>query len=208
MYYVAKIASYLFHPLLLIFYSSMILLYPFGFLDIKNVQIQWIIAGIIFLLSYIVPVLFLISLKALKIISNLTLEDRLNRYVPYFFSATYYAFVGLLMKKNSLFSPVIPGVFLFASLSIFLLFLLNIKWKVSAHSYSMAALTGLIVRLVFQFNDLQHFRILIVLFLVLGLVATSRLYLKAHKDWEVYTGIGLGLVFGILSPTLFWIDLI
>jgi membrane-associated phospholipid phosphatase len=104
------------------------------------------------------------------------------------------------LSKNPLFFDVVSKLFLFGGVSILILFLINLKWKISAHTYSCASIAGMILCLVYHFDDWQNFMILIVSILVLGMVASARLYLKAHQNHEVILGFAFGFLLGGLAP--------
>jgi membrane-associated phospholipid phosphatase len=196
---ISNLTSYIFHPLLSIIYAVLIVLYPFGFLPIKNIEVQWITLGIIFLFSFILPTGFILVLKFFKIISSIKLEDRRERWLPYLFVSLYYLFIWYYIKKISLFEGVIATAFLLSSILIFALFIINHWIKISAHVLSVCAILGLVLRLTFHFNELNQLLILILCIFTAGLVATSRLYLNAHTTKEVLFASILGTCLGIFS---------
>ena len=120
---ISNLTSYIFHPLFSIIYAVLIVLYPFGFLPIKNIEIQWITLGLVFLFSFVFPTLFISILKFFKVISSLKLEDKKERWIPYLFISIYYFFIWQLIKQISLFEGVIATSFLLSSVLIFTLFI-------------------------------------------------------------------------------------
>ena len=77
-----------------------------------------------------------------------------------------------------------------------LLTLITLKWKISIHAASIAALTGGITALTFYaqptINLKQIFFINAVLLIFIGMVSFSRMYLKAHSATQILAGISLG----------------
>jgi hypothetical protein len=196
---ISNLTSYIFHPLLSIIYAVLIVLYPFGFLPIRNIELQWITLGLIFLFSFILPTCFIITLKFFKIISSLKLEDKRERWIPYLFISIYYLFIWFYIKKISLFEGVIATSFLLSSILIFALFIINYWIKISAHVLSVSAILGLVLRLTFHFNEVNQLLILLLCVFITGLVATARLYLNAHTTKEVVFASVLGVILGVVS---------
>ena len=73
-----------------------------------------------------------------------------------------------------------------------LAFVINLKWKISAHMIGMGGLIGVIIgvseRLTLDLNAT-----LIVLFVMAGFVGFSRLRLNAHNPFQVYLGFLVGM---------------
>ena len=77
---ISNLTSYIFHPLFSIIYPVLIVLYPFGFLPIKNIEIQWITLGLVFLFSFVFPTLFISILKFFKVIIKMMRLDNVGAY--------------------------------------------------------------------------------------------------------------------------------
>jgi membrane-associated phospholipid phosphatase len=200
MRFLAYSFSVLCHPLFMTVYVSLILLYPFGFLAIHNVELQWIMLGTITILSIVIPSVFIVGLKSLRIISSLELPTVKDRIYPFLFTILIYLISWLILKENSVFKGVLAQVFLFGLTAIFLLFCLSFWLKASAHVLAMAALMGMLLRLVFHYNEVNHLLFLLLSILLTGAVASSRLLLKAHTMLEVIIGASCGLLLGLIAP--------
>jgi hypothetical protein len=195
--------SILFHPLLAIFYAVLILLYPFGFLVARNVELQWISISIVFIYTFVLPTLFILLLRYFKIISSIKLQNRKERLIPYLFTALFYIHVWILLKNITLFEGIMANAFIISAVIIFVLVVFNFWIKVSAHVLSCCTVLGLILRLSFHYNEIINITVLILCLIVSGLIASSRLYLNAHTIKEVSIASLIGLGFGILTPNIF-----
>ena len=91
----------------------------------------------------------------------------------------------------------LPGVFkvliLGAAISITLSVIINFKWKISAHTMAFGCVMGSAILVCMQ-EAINPIFILSVLFLLAGVQASSRLYLKAHTMGQVSCGFLLGVV--------------
>lgn len=108
---------------------------------------------------------------------------------------TYYIFRYWNTTLLNLLHPYLS--FLFAGLILLLLLaLITLKWKISIHAASIAALTGGMAALTFIaqpiINLKQIFFVNAVLLIFIGMVSFSRMYLKAHSATQILAGISLG----------------
>ncbi len=201
MKFVSKAISYIFHPLLSIMYALLIVLYPFGYLATRNSQLQTITFSVVFIISFVLPVLFIASLRYFSIIQSLKMSLRQDRYLPYFSISVYYLFIWFIIRSESFFDPVVAKTFLLSGLLLILVFVLNFWVKISAHTLSACTILGMVLRLVYYYNETNQLFLLLCCIIISGFIATSRLYLKAHTFKEVFAGFVFGLVLGLIFPS-------
>ena len=135
-----------------------------------------------------------------KLISSIAIPKRKERLpvlalVIIYYSMTYYIFRYWNTTLLNLLHPYLS--FLFAGLILLLLLaLITLKWKISIHAASIAALTGGMAALTFIaqpiINLKQIFFVNAVLLIFIGMVSFSRMYLKAHSATQILAGISLG----------------
>jgi membrane-associated phospholipid phosphatase len=88
---------------------------------------------------------------------------------------------------------MINNVILAGAITILLLTIITLKWKVSAHMAGVGALTGALFIFSSQLQaDFITFIILAIL--IAGLTGVARIILKAHTPGEIYVGFGIGLL--------------
>lgn len=158
---------------------------------------QLSLLAVVFVSTYIIPLLLLILLKSIGYIKSFQVHTINERRVPIFFMMTLLFMLGKFFYEISsirdlsyLFFGVVFGLGI-----IYLLFLTKIK--TSLHLLSIGAATGFFL-LFQQLQSINTLPIVIVLIILSGLLASSRLYLKAHTTREVY----IGFFIGICSPFL------
>lgn len=120
-------------------------------------------------------------------------EERLYPYAAtsiFFFLATY-----MIWQINI--SPVYYYVMLAASILAVITLLINIYWKISAHTVSMGGIIGILIAL--QTVLLIDILWLIAVSLLLaGLVGFARLRAGTHTQAQVYLGYILGYLVSFL----------
>lgn len=186
-----KLISVLLHPIVvptigIILYFLVI---PTRF-DTKQ---QLAILGMVFLATYFIPLLLIILLRGLRIIETYQVSSIKERKLPLacmiilfyllgnsFFNITYVRDIGILFYATTL------GLIITYILFIF-------KTKTSIHLLSMGIALGFFLLLNTIYNA-NFIPIILVIILLSGLVASSRLHLKAHTTKEVYLGFFIGVV--------------
>lgn len=163
---------------------------------------QLVMLALVFGFTYILPVIILLILKMLGLINNFQLHSIKERKIPLFLMIIVFYFLGKSLLEISLIRDF-AILFYGTSLSLTILyFLFTIKLKVSIHLLSMGSALGFFLILI-QKYDISLIPIIMIMLLLSGLLASSRLHLRAHTPGEVYTGFFLGLfsqflVFGFL----------
>lgn len=183
--------SYILHPLFISVYAVLIFflfgdhyfLYP----DIYLVIIQIVI------ITIFIPITFYYLLLSMGKVDSIMLAKRNQRIIPLVIHAIL---LYILIKKSitvDLFTEL-HFFFLGSLISTFLaLIMIYFKQKVSLHMIGIMALT------IFTIGISLHFQVrLIVLIVSLilcnGLVASSRLEMKAHTYTELFLGSLIGIV--------------
>lgn len=184
-----KFISTILHPIVMPT-IGILLYFIFSPINLSSQQ-QLTILSIVFISTYIVPLLLLVFLKAIGYIKSYQVFSIKERKVPLFFMIALLFFLAELFQKLNIvkdLSYLFYGIVLGLTITYFLFFT---RLKSSLHLLSMGGAVGYF--LIFQ--EIQGINILpiIIIFIILsGLLATSRLYLKAHTPKEVYTGFFLG----------------
>lgn len=210
---IAKTVSFLFHPLLILTYSLVILIlvdpYAFGANDIYNPTSKILIIRI-FLSTFFIPFLSILMLYFLGMVRTLSLEDKMDRTGPYIITGIFYLWLFRNFWDSSIIPPLYATFMLGATIALFLAFLINIFSKISIHTVGIAALISMIV-LTMVFIQYKAFLILIPfigtfqisllnlllgLIIIAGLLGTCRFYLQKYEPNELYGGYMVGL----LSP--------
>lgn len=156
-------------------------------------QQQYALLSVVFIATYVIPLLLLIFLKAIKYIKDFQVKTIEERKLPVFFMISLFFILG----KTFFSSPSIRNIsYLFygtaLALCIVYLFFFT-KTKISLHLLSMGSAIGYF--LIFQYlYNISTLPVIIIFVLLSGLLASARLYLKAHTAKEVYLGFFTGFI--------------
>lgn len=143
--------------------------------------------GTLILPALMIP-LFLLQGK----VSNMELDERKERLFPLALTFIFYLLTFILFLRIPVFK-LIHSFMLGTSLSVLAGFLISLKWKISTHMIGLGGIAALVLILSFKL-DIYLLYPLIGILVATGLTGSSRLYLKAHSELQVYTGFFTGLV--------------
>lgn len=160
---------------------------------------KWRISLIVFMFSFVFPVLNIFIMYRLKRLPSMILSKQADRTSPYIMTSLFYFGLFYLMKDINIW----PSLKLFVvggGIAILLTAMINFKTKISAHMVGMGGLLGVVISVSYliQFNMTPIYMSLIVL---AGLVGFARLVLDEHKPFQIYLGFFLGL---LLQTILFF----
>lgn len=191
-----KLASYVFHPLWMPFAGSL-----FYFLFIPRFFPEEVIKAKLLAISIItifIPIVFYFLLKNLGKVGSIFLKDTKERRWPLFVFILL-CFMVLHQILNKYNYPALFYYFLGILISTTLVLLFTyFNLKVSLHMVGITALMMFIsICMYFQIYFVYTICFLII---ATGLTASSRLYYKAHTNWELI----LGVIIGIIPQILVW----
>jgi len=156
-------------------------------------RLQLIVLGLVFALTYVVPVLLLLFLRNFGFIKDFQVSTIKERRFPVIFMIFLLYFLGNTIIQI----PTIRNLgilFYGTSLSLTCIYVLfSVKLKSSLHLVSMGNMIGFFL-IMTNINSLSMLPIIILLVLLSGILASSRLYLKAHTPLELIIGFSLGIV--------------
>lgn len=219
MTFLAKLASWLFLPLLIPVYALAIALYtPVYPADITQNNVLFIITDeakylLIYLfiaLAFIGPSITLLIMLLRGTITSLMLENRKERMLPSVMVNLFALFLVIILYRMipSDFTGIsfLIGLALGSFLTVFACTLITLKWKISLHAAGMGILTGFVFS---YFLAMSYFPIWIVPLCILlsGFVMSMRMFLNAHNLSQSLAGYGLGFV-ATFSALFFFNDLL
>lgn len=144
-----------------------------------------------FVLTVCLPVLSFWVLYRSGFISDLKMSVRKERVFPTYIAISYYAMFYYLIRQSAGIDPVIYAAFFGAMLAIFIGNIITNYWKISIHGIGISLVTGMFLGAT-ELRFVNHFYWITALFLLIGLVGTSRLYLNRHTPLQVLAGSVLG----------------
>ncbi len=161
--------------------------------DLIKKERQYLLISIVFFSTYIIPLISLVILKALGLINSFQVSSIKERKIPIFLMLIIFYTLGKLLINISVFKSL--GVLFYGTnLSLIVIyFLFFFKIKTSLHIVSMSSALGFFL-IYGTLNSIAILPIASLLILLTGVLASSRLHLKAHKPKEVYLAFFLGLI--------------
>ena len=198
----AHIISVIFHPLLLTSYLMIILGYYFPvFLSISSANFKVILA-FVFGFTCLLPIVNLLMFKYFGTITSFSMQSRYERIVPFlaitliYLVTTYLFFMKLPISANlNKLIAIISALVLVSTIVTFF-------FKISVHSLALGGLAGIILPLNKAIENGALLWPTAWLFVIAGLVMSSRLYLNAHSPREVYIGAVTGFLIGFAGILL------
>ena len=190
----ANLFSYLFHPLFIPLYLTLFLLYIHpsafaGFSAFEKKQTAFIVA--LNLLFF--PLMSVLLLKAVGFIDSLFLKTQKDRIIPFIACGIFFFWAYTVFKEQPQYPRILVsyifGIFLASSAAL----LANIYFKVSMHAIGVGGLLGSFF-ILFYNSSMQMTWPLCAVLLITGLACTSRLILKAHRPFDVYGGLLIGII--------------
>lgn len=197
-----KLVSVVCHPLLMATYLSLALLIKAPEILAIPPQVVWYLVLAIFLTTFLLPALSLLSLKLFSQISSLELINREERPLPFLLIFIWYGISTFLFAVKLQLGKPLSTIIVSVTILIGLLFIITKWFKISIHSTSIWAAGGILSALAIT-QGLILPDLLFGTILLAGLTSTSRLYLGYHKPGEIWYGAILGFCFCFLSVYFF-----
>lgn len=215
-YFLAKFFSAVFHPLLMLTYQMLMLLtvnpYLFGLnsaTDPDGIKLMMVV----FTQSFLLPGAAVMMMKFLGLVGSLEMPERNERIGPFIATGIFYLWLFQNANNSSVFHTSFAACALGGLVGMSLAFMINIFWKISIHALGMGGWCGAVYltmryfsygtfpcRLPFLGDVVVSMNLILMLsLLTAGIVATSRLILKAHTYGQLVAGFTLGFATQIFA---------
>jgi len=200
----ATTISILLHPLLMPTYMFMILIrfLPDVFNPMSMKAMLYVLL-LVFLTTFVIPSLSLLGLRTSSIISNLKLENRNERKLPFIFISVFYILTTFLFIDRLEVGRILTILLISVSAQIVLLAIITFFWKISIHGAGIGGMSGFLLALIYLFPENPLLYPFVGLILISGVVLSARLYLDVHSPKEVYFGYAFGFTASFASLFLF-----
>ena len=197
---IAHLISTIFQPLLMPIYGVM-LLFVYTYFGVHYLQQFWVIIIPVALFSFAIPAILIFILYKIGVISDLSLKIRSERIYPYVITLISYSVMIFFYYRMHM-----PTWFLMIMVStvaiMIVAILITLKWKIRAHMFGIGGLIGGAMSVSYFVEHSNPYFMFMGLFIIAGLVGTSRLILKRHTLAQVIAGFLLGF---FLSFVFVWI---
>lgn len=157
----------------------------------------------IFILTVVIPIISYLILRNIGVVTSIFMPSIVERRYPLLIHS---CLLAVILYKVIPQHYIVEIYFYFVGLlsaSMACLLLLLFRFKVSLHMAGIGALFMYLINLSIHFE--KNVIIAISLFaLSIGLVASSRLFLRAHSPLELFIGLAIGLLSQLLTVK-FWL---
>jgi len=197
----SQIISYIFHPLIIPTIGIFIIFNSGTYISNLVPEAKQLIYILVFISTFLFPVLMIPFLLWQKIIKNIYAETSKERVVPMLLTLIFYYFGYYIIGSNNI-SGLIRAFFLASIISLTVTFFINIKWKISTHMIGLGGLVGLVIGISLRL-DVNLIIYLILLIFISGIVGAARLKLNSHNILQVSAGFYIGVLI-VLSTILYY----
>ncbi len=198
----ARVISFIFHPLFMATYLLGLLsfylpsaLYP------VNITSRWSFLSLIFLMTFVLPAINIALFRMIGTISSFTMIQRKERIRPFFLITIIYCFVTYIFSLKTKISTddALFKLLLIIDCLVIAATMITFFYKVSIHSIGIAGILGIVISLNKVAENNALFLPTIVLFIIAGLVMSARLQLNSHTLREVLVGALTGFSIGFFG---------
>jgi len=189
---VSKFISIILHPLIMPILGIVVLFYSGSYLSFMPEALKRMILLIILIGMVLLPLSLIPIYMYRKLLSNLDFSRRNERFIPLLITTILYYLTFLILRKIPI-SGLVLGMIGSATISLFLLALVSIKYNISLHAAGSAGLFGFLLAITLRlglFSPLSLYGSIV----LAGMAGTARLKQNAHKPAEVYAGYIVGFL--------------
>jgi membrane-associated phospholipid phosphatase len=199
----AHFISIVFQPLLIPSYIFLGILFFLPYALNMSGDLAWRFMSMVFMTTFLIPLMGILLLKFTRNITNLNMEDRKERVFPFLFNAIFYGATTYLFWEKFRFPNLVTVILLSVTISIIILTIITIWWKISAHAIAIAGATGIYLALLIKSEPSNFYYAVALCFLFCGLVGSSRLRLSVHDSKQVWVGFLMGFFVNFLTILIF-----
>lgn len=148
------------------------------------------------------PALTVVLLKALGFSKSILLKTQRERVIPYIATNIFYFWVFLVFRNQPEVPSILTGFIFGAFLASSAALIANIYFKISMHALGIGSLCGLILIIVFSGFTYSIFLTAMLVFIITGVVSTSRLIVSDHNPFDIYSGILISILCQLIAFTI------
>lgn len=189
---IARLISTVFQPFLMPTYGVM-LLFVYTYFGVMYAHRFWLIVAPVFLFSFLIPAILIIMLYRMGLVSDLSIKVRRQRFIPYLITLLSYGAMLIFYFRMQM--PTWFLMMIAAPIAIVILAtLITLVWKISAHMFGIGGLIGGAMSVSYFVERSNPYYLFMGLFVLAGLIGSSRLLLKHHSLSQVNAGFLLGFI--------------
>lgn len=209
----AQSISIIFHPIFIIPYvlGLLLLINPHAFTRYDEKSVGLVVISVVFI-ALLLPLISILAMRFTGLIKSIQMDDRMERIGPLIVTGMFYLWLFVNIKSNNIVPTVFSTFVLGATIGLFICFFINNFSKISLHSCGISGLVAMMVYVrmthsydFFLLNIFNHAYkihmdvVIMIVIMIFGLVATSRLILKQHSLQDIYGGMLVGIISQIIA---------
>ena len=189
---IARVISYLFHPLFVPFYMIVLLLSTNSYYSlIIPFKGKLLLTGIIFLTTILLPSFTAFLFYRIKLIRSFFPDSREERIYLLVNIAIFY-YLSYYLLKGTHVSLILSYFMLGATILVICAVLISFFYRISLHMIGTGAMSGTLLGLAWN-NSQDMILLTLLLIFCAGLTGTARLKIDPQKPAGVYTGFLVGV---------------
>jgi len=144
--------------------------------------------------TLLIPMILMLGLRWSGYVKSLHFEEKSDRRIPFLVVTLFYVLTTYFLKEKTELDPILWQGMAVITTAVALLTAVTYFWKMSAHLTGIGGVLAVVGILGLFFPSLTVAYLLVATLVFGGIVASSRLYLDAHRPAEVYVGLLVGFV--------------
>lgn len=189
----ANILSWVLVPVLTPVYA-IILIFSLSILHIiVPLPTRILVTAVIFGITCVAPALIFKLLNKLGIVSDIALNRRTERPLPYAIVIASYLLTGYYLY-NAKAPDWVVMFYLGGAAAAIINLIINFRWKISAHAAGMAGVCAILLRMAHEMPDTATTLWFCAWLLLTGALGASRIWLRRHTLPQVTAGYANGFI--------------
>lgn len=160
--------------------------------------------SLVILSTLIIPMITIIGLRLSGMVKSLHMPDVKDRTVPFLIVCLYFILTTVFLYQKTEFDPVLWSGMTVVTLAVIVLTVVTWFWKMSAHMTGAGGLLAVVLVLGLKFPAFEILYPLLSAIVLCGVIASSRLYLQAHRPLEIYAGFLMGFLICFAGFSWIW----
>lgn len=190
---IANVFSWVFVPTLVPFYAMILILWTSYLSMIVPTGTRVVVSLMTLGLTCALPMLIILILKFLGIISDIGLNKRSERPIPYVVVLVCYVFTAWYLYAHGA-PDWVTMFYAGGAVASAVNFAVNFFWKISAHSAAMAGVCYVLIKIAHTTPEPSTVAWLMIWLMLTGLLGASRIWLRRHTLLQVMCGYLNGFV--------------
>ncbi|MCF2500428.1 hypothetical protein [Dyadobacter chenhuakuii] len=208
---IALILSVVFHPLILTTYLfALLFIITPDLVGVSAFDLPALgsLLLLLFLNTFIAPALVVYYFQKMGIISTMHVDDLAERRLPYLACIIIYGIAtylfGWKLQPIAELAPHIAIILGAATISLLIVTVVSLFWKISAHATGIGGSLGMLTGLLIRHDEAQLLIPLIFTVLIAGWLLSARLHLNAHTPAQILVGVICGVFVSSLTVYFFF----